>query len=82
MGGLCLKETSASGAGLPDRHGILPGNNHAYWELKSGTHGKLSPLQKERIKELRSFGVPVYVVNSVETLEAAKIDALKHAQTK
>ena len=77
-GGLALKVNTLSISGMPDRMVMLPGDRRSFWELKSGKHGTLSPRQKEAIKLLRKLGVRVYVVNSVETLEAAKKDAIRY----
>ena len=54
-GGLALKFTSPSMAGVPDRLLLLPGGRAAFAELKAP--GKcLRPLQKKRKQQLMRYG--------------------------
>lgn len=67
-GGECLKFESESAAGWPDRLCIMPDGVTLYVELKK-CDGKLSPLQRERIKRLASLGHRVFVIRSKREAE-------------
>ena len=63
MGGLCLKFTSPSYTGVPDRLVILPINVIFFVETKTTKKG-LSPRQRLVKRLLESLGVKVYVADS------------------
>ncbi len=66
LGGLCYKWVSPGVKGVPDR--IVIFNERVYFiELKS-KDGKLSMVQKECIRSLRSAGADVRVIGSEEQL--------------
>ncbi len=68
-GGLCYKFTSPGTAGVPDRLIILNGRI-LFAELKRPDgKGRLSPIQKARIAEMRRCGAQVYVVDSQEAVD-------------
>lgn len=62
MGGLCLKLTSPSVDGLPDRLVLLNGGKIGFVELKAPGK-KPRVLQVKRMKDLRSLGFKVFVVD-------------------
>lgn len=67
IGGKAFKFVSPANRGVPDRIVIIPG--HIYFvELKTET-GKLSALQKENHKWLRSMGFHVYVLWNYENVD-------------
>lgn len=59
-GGVCLKYYNAMRAGYPDRVCLFPRGVTVWVELK-GADGRLRPLQRERIAELRALGHRVAV---------------------
>lgn len=61
LGGLCLKFTSPSSAGVPDRLIILPKGRVVFAEVKA-EGGKLSKMQAYMIEELRRRGADVRVM--------------------
>lgn len=69
MGGICWKFTSPSTAGVPDRvvmlHGLV-----VFVELKRPEGGRLSEMQKARIRQIRNAGVPVSVISTVDEVNA------------
>lgn len=67
--GLCLKWSSPSMRGVPDRICLLPGGRVVFVEVKSPT-GKLSALQRVRIEQLAALGHDVRVINSEEQADA------------
>ncbi len=69
LGGLCIKWTSPSLNGLPDRIVILPGGRVEFVELKSG-RGKRKALQEYRKKELEGLGCRVELVSGDEGVES------------
>ena len=66
-GGLCLKITSPSMDGIPDRLVLLPGNFPAFIELKAPGQ-KPRPLQKAAMAMLRRTGSAI-VVGVIDTKE-------------
>lgn len=66
MGGSCTKFEAEKG--LPDRIITLPGGTAFFVELKRD-QGKLSPIQKRRIPELRNKGGIVAVMYGEAGLE-------------
>ena len=67
MGGMAVKFTSPGLDGVPDRIVLLPGRKIAFVELKAPGK-KLRPLQEKRMRQLKSLGFPVYVVDGVEQI--------------
>lgn len=65
--GLCLKLTSPSMAGIPDRLLLMMGGKCAFVELKAPGK-KLRPLQLSRKRQLEKFGFHVYVIDSMEQI--------------
>jgi len=57
--GECIK--LVQGTGLPDRVVVLPNGRIFFIELKKQGTGRLSALQRERIKRLRKLGATVYI---------------------
>lgn len=66
-GGLALKFTSPSFAGVPDRLLLFRGGRVAFCEVKAPGE-KPRPLQKSRIALLRRMGFKVYVLDGVEQI--------------
>lgn len=64
-GGLALKFTPPGWAGAPDRIVLMPGGRVAFVELKA-PGGRVRPLQRKRIDELRVMGFYVAVIHSVD----------------
>ena len=67
MGGMAVKFTSPGLDGVPDRIVLLPGRKIAFVELKSPGK-KPRPLQEKRMRQLKSLGFPVYVVDRAEQI--------------
>ena len=67
-GGLCWKFTSPGTSGVPDRIVVLPGGRVYFVELKRDD-GKLSEIQKTRIRELTVLGAGVFVVVGAAGIE-------------
>ena len=67
-GGLCLKFVSPGWAGAPDRICLWKNGRIAFVELKR-PGGKIRPLQKKRLEQLRSLGFEVVVVDCLEDVE-------------
>ena len=61
-GGLCLKFSSMTETGYPDRIVLFPGGLIAFVELKSKGK-KPTRLQDLRHEQLREMGFPVYVID-------------------
>jgi hypothetical protein len=61
LGGQAVKFVSPASAGWPDRLVLLPGGKVMFIELKTGT-GKLSELQKYRLKVLGDLGFDARVL--------------------
>lgn len=70
MGGVCLKWVSPGLDGVPDRIILLPGARIAFAELKAPGK-KPRPLQAVRIKQLKSLGFQVYVIDRPEQIGGA-----------
>lgn len=68
IGGKTFKFISPGNNGVPDRIVLYQGNVF-FVELKS-PGGNLRPLQKAKCREFERLGFHVYVIDSVETLEA------------
>lgn len=66
--GLCLKLTSPSMNGLPDRLVLMPGGRIAFVELKAPGES-LRALQLTRKRQLEELGFAVYCVNCMEQVE-------------
>ncbi|MBH8600504.1 VRR-NUC domain-containing protein [Thermoactinomyces sp. CICC 23799] len=64
-GGLALKFTPPGWVGAPDRIVLMPGGRVAFVELKA-PGGRVRPLQRKRIDELRAMGFYVAVIHSVD----------------
>ena len=68
QGGLCLKFSSHTETGYPDRLLLLPGGRMAWVELKSRGR-KPRRIQELRMESLRGLGFRVYVADSREKVE-------------
>ena len=64
---LCPKFKSPGNAGYPDR--CLIGNNYTIFIETKSDIGKLSKIQKIRIKEMKEKGAYVFVINSRESVD-------------
>lgn len=62
LDGWCLKLTSPSMIGVPDRLILLPEGRVAFVEVKRPGQ-KPRPIQVRRIKQLRELGFKVYVLD-------------------
>lgn len=60
--GLCLKFTSPSMTGVPDRLILLPGGKIGFVEVKRPGQ-KPRPIQEKRIRQFRYLGFKVYVLD-------------------
>lgn len=67
-GGVALKWVSPGWRGAPDRIVIFPGGRLAFAELKAPGR-RPSPLQRERIRFLRSMGFDVWVIDRKEDIQ-------------
>ena len=75
-GGIALKFTSPSFAGMPDRLVLLPGGRMGFVELK--TPGKKPrALQLARHRLLRRLGFKVYVIDGIEQI-AGVLEEIEH----
>lgn len=75
MGGLCLKLTSPSADGLPDRLVLLNGGKIGFVELKAPGK-KPRVLQVKRMKNLQALGFKVFVVDDKSQIGGV-IDAIR-----
>lgn len=66
-GGLCLKFTSPSMAGVPDRMVLLPAGQLGFVEMKAPGK-KPRPLQVKRLKQLKDLGYPVFVCDDLSQI--------------
>lgn len=67
VGGLCLKFTSPSMTGIPDRIILLPRGRVGFVETKRpGCDPR--PIQHKRIKQFKNLGFKVYVLDNKETI--------------
>lgn len=64
-GGMCLKFTSPSTRGVPDRIVLMPGGVMSFVEVKAPGR-RPSRLQEVMHHRLRSLGFRVFVVDEVE----------------
>lgn len=62
VGGVCLKFTSPSLMGIPDRIVLLPRGKIGFVEVKRPGE-KPRPLQQKRMKQLSDLGFPVFVLD-------------------
>jgi hypothetical protein len=69
FGGECLKFTSSTQTGIPDRIVVLPKGRVAFVELKRPKGGRVEDLQKYQIKKLRKLGCHARVVKSFTEIE-------------
>lgn len=67
LDGWCLKLTSPSVVGLPDRMILLPHGRVAFVEIKRPGQ-KPRPIQVRRIKQLQELGCTVYVLDDVKEI--------------
>ena len=67
MGGMAVKFISPGLYGVPGRIVLLPGRKIAFVELKAPGK-KPRPLQVKRMRQLKSLGFPVYVVDGAEQI--------------
>ncbi|ABS41879.1 VRR-NUC domain-containing protein [Clostridium botulinum] len=67
LGGKALKFVSPGVSGVPDRIVLLPEGRIIFVELKAPGK-KPRPIQKYRIKELRSLGFRVEIIDSIERI--------------
>lgn len=76
-GGLCLKLTSPSMAGVPDRLVLMPDGHMGFVEMKSpGKHPR--PLQIQRLSQLKRLGYQVFVCDQFEQIGGI-LDAIQAA---
>lgn len=68
MGGLCLKFTSHTETGYPDRLLLMPGGRMAWVEVKSKGQ-KPRVIQEVRMARLRRMGFEVHVADSREKVD-------------
>lgn len=66
--GLCLKFTSPSMRGIPDRIILLPKGKVGFVEVKRPGQ-RPRPIQVKRIKQLRELGFKVFVLDGKEQIE-------------
>lgn len=76
-GGLCLKFTSPSMTGVPDRLVLLPEGHMGFVEMKApGKHPR--PLQIQRLSQLKQLGYQVFVCDQFEQI-GGMLDAIQAA---
>lgn len=68
LGGLCIKFTSPSMMGIPDRIVLLPKGKLGFVELKR-PDGKARPIQTKRIKDLKELGFKVFILDKKEKID-------------
>lgn len=68
-GGIAFKFVSPGYNGVPDRLIVMPGGSMYFVEVKN-ERGRLSPLQVQCHKMLKTLGVHVYVIWSKEDVDA------------
>lgn len=66
--GVCLKFTSPSLTGLPDRLVLLAGGKMGFVEVKRPGE-KPRPLQVKRIEQLRALGFKVFVLDDKDAIK-------------
>lgn len=69
LGGVCLKYYNPNVVGYPDRVILMPGGSVTWVELK-GADGRLSELQKLRVRQLRAMGHAVNVCATRNDIDA------------
>ncbi|SJZ94004.1 hypothetical protein SAMN02745116_01898 [Pilibacter termitis] len=67
IGGICLKLTSPSMAGIPDRVVLLPNGKIGFVEVKAQKK-KPRPLQVYRMKQLTNLGFWCFVLDEIEQI--------------
>lgn len=67
LGGMCIKFTSPSMAGVPDRIVVCKGRV-VFIEMKN-EEGRLSKIQKERMKQLLDCGAMVDILHSKDDVD-------------
>lgn len=75
LGGLCIKFTSPSMDGLPDRMVFLQNRKFAFVELKAKGK-KPRPLQLKRMADFKKLGFRSYVIDDKEQIGGV-IDEIK-----
>lgn len=73
VGGLCVKFTSPSMVGIPDRLVLLPNGKLGFVEVKA-PQKKPRAIQVKRIKQLEQLGFHCFVLD-----EVVKIGGIIHA---
>lgn len=68
LGGLCIKFTSPSMMGIPDRIVLLPKGKLGFVELKR-PGGQARPIQIKRIKDLKKLGFKVFILDEKEKID-------------
>lgn len=68
LGGLCIKFTSPSMMGIPDRVVLLPKGKLGFVELKR-PGGKARPIQLKRIKDFKKLGFKVFILDEKEKID-------------
>ena len=63
--GFCLKQNPRWYRGIPDRLIVMPGGKCFFLELKR-PGGRLSPLQRRRIKAILARNIPVYHTDQLQ----------------
>ncbi|MBN7276320.1 VRR-NUC domain-containing protein [Lactobacillus acetotolerans] len=76
-GGFCLKFTSPSMAGVPDRLVLLPDGHMGFVEMKAPSKHP-HPLQIQRINQLKQLGFQVFVCNQLDQI-GGMLDAIQTA---
>ena len=66
--GMCLKFTSPSLTGVPDRIVLLPKGEIGFVEVK-GPGKRPRPIQVKRIKQLRNLGFKVFVLDDEKDID-------------
>ena len=69
LGGMAIKISPISQAGLPDRLVLLPGGRAFFVELKRPVGGRLSAIQLVVHPRLEALGFPVAVLNTTELVD-------------
>jgi hypothetical protein len=69
IGGKAFKFESQGNKGVPDRIVCLPQSRVIFIETKRPKGGRLSKIQKFRIKELQSMGMEVRVIFTMEQIK-------------
>lgn len=67
LDGLCIKFTSPSMDGVPDRLVLMPKGKVAFIELKA-TGKKPRPLQIKRMEQIKQLGVPCFILDDVKLI--------------